>query len=382
MGRRDWGSGSVERRGKGRWRLSYELGGDPDTGKRHRRRWAFRGTKREAIQALLKAMSEHENGGVNPDEITTAEWLTQWLDGRVSDRKIGSAAEYNYRGIIKNHLTREIGSVRLQDLNAAHIRTLKSKLLASRKPRTVKKTLGLLRQALQSAVQQELLAANPASAVPMPSPDQEDKDRRALEEDEITKLREAAEGTPYDMVVRFALATGARQGEVLGATWKEIDLERGTFHVIYALKEKDGEPYLGAPKTRRSRRMIALSPAFVELLRNHRKEQDAARRELGEEWENHDLVFPIEGGGYWRRSRFYKGYRRLVNGSGIKEPKDVNFHTLRHTAASQWTKADVDTLTISRRLGHASAAFTLDNYAHELIGQQDDAARVFDDLIT
>ena len=81
MGRRDWGSGSVERRGKGRWRLSYELGRDPDTGKRHRRRWAFRGTKREAIQALLKAMSEHENGGVNPDAITTVEWLTQWLDG-------------------------------------------------------------------------------------------------------------------------------------------------------------------------------------------------------------------------------------------------------------------------------------------------------------
>ena len=381
MGRRDWGSGSVERRGKGRWRLSFEVGRDPDTGKRHRRRWAFRGTKREAIQALLKAMSEHENGGVNPAEITTEEWLVQWLDERVSDRMIGSAVAYNYRAIIKNHLAPEFDRVRLQDLRAAHIRDLKSKLSQSLQPGTVKKILGLLDQALQSAVRQELLASNPASAVPKPSPKRREKQERALNDGEILELRRVMEGTPYDIVVRFALATGARQAEVLGATWETIDLERGTFQVAQTLKIEERTFRMGAPKTKRGNRTIELSPATVQFLLDHREQQNAARLELGEEWGDLDLVFPNGRGRYWHRVVFYRGYRRLVDGSKIKRPREVKFHTLRHTAASQWIAARVDMLTVSLRLGHESAAFTLDNYGHELIGQQGPAARTLDHLI-
>lgn len=408
MARRDWGSGSVERRGKRRWRVGWECRRCAATGKRGRHRYSVEGTKREAIAALERAKREQrcggvdnggvDNGGVDPNRITTGAWLTQWLQGRVKDRRIGSRVEYNYRGIIANHLTPEIGHVRLQDLTPTHILNLKDKLLAppqpgAARPRTrrsdeglqhgtVKKILGMLRQALQSAVQQELLGRNPVSAVPMPSPAAEGKtEKRALEETEIKKLLRAVEGTRYDAPVQFALATGARQGEVLGATWNALDLERGTFHVIRALKEENGKLVLGAPKTRRSRRAIALSPETVEMLRRHRAEQDAARLALGAEWKDRRLVFPTKDGEYWHRATLYKGYRQLVNGSGIDRPKEVNFHTLRHTAASQWAKAGVDPLTITRRLGHSSAAFTLDNYAHELIGQQDDAARVFDVLV-
>ena len=414
MGRRDWGTGSIEQRSKRHWRVGFDLPRDPVTGKRRRIRFTIRGTKREAIEALSKAMheykyngvvgdaittAEYKHNGVDGDPITTVEWLEQWLDERVSDGKIGSRVEYNYRGIVKNHLTPEIGSVRLQDLSPTHIRNLKRKLLASPEsgtarhrarhpkgglqPRTVTKILRLVRQALQSAIEQDLIASNPASAVPMPSPGQQDKEKRALEADEIKKLLKITKGTPYEMAVAFALATGARQGEILGTRWKALDLERGTVRVTHALKEaKDGTLYLGPPKTKRSRRTIALSPLLVEMLRSHRAEQDAARLKLGEAYEDHDLVFPLEGGGYWHRSRFYTGYKKLVMRSGIERPEDgVTFHALRHTAASQWTKANVDSLTISRRLGHASAAFTLDNYAHELIGQQDDAARALDHLI-
>ena len=230
MSRRNWGEGSIEKRSKGSWRVSVELGRDP-TGKRRRRRFSVRGTKRDAQKQLQKAMSMRAHGGVDPNAITTAEWLRQWLAERVSDHAISPAVAYNYGKIIEHHLVPAIGSVRLQDLRDANIRSLKSELLLSRKPGTVRRILGLLRQALNSAVTQELLARNPALTVPMPSPKHGKKERRALSESEIEELLRVAKNTPYDMVIGFALATGARQAEVLGATWGAIDLERGTFRV-------------------------------------------------------------------------------------------------------------------------------------------------------
>ena len=381
MTRRDWGEGSIEKRSKRSYRVAVELPPDPTTGKRRRRRFSVRGTKRDAQKQLQKAMSMRDHGGVDPNGVTTAEWLKQWLAERVSDRAISPAVAYNYGKIIEHHLVPAIGSVRLQDLRDANIRSLKSELLRSRKPGTVRKILGLLRQALNSAVTQELLARNPALTVPMPSPKHGKKDRRALNGGEIAELLRVAKSTPYDMVIRFALATGARQAEVLGATWRAIDLERGTFHVTHTLQVVEREFRMVPPKTEHSHRTIELSPTTVQLLLEHRAAQNATQLELGEEWEDHDLVFPAERGRYWHRGTFYQGYRELVDASGIEKPREVNFHTLRHTAASQWIAKGVDLLTVSRRLGHASASFTLDVYAHMLPGQQGPAAEALDHLI-
>ena len=285
-------------------------------------------------------MSRRDWGsGVDPNQITTAEWLTQWLDERVRDQAIGPAVAYSYGKTIENHLVPAIGSVRLQDLRDAHIRDLQTRLSESLMPGTVRKILGLLHQALNSAVTRELLARNPASTVPNPKAEDKGKERRVLNQKEIEELLRVAKNTQYDMVLRFALATGARQAEVLGATWRAIDLERGAFHVIQTLQVVEREFRLVPPKTNRSRRTIELSATTVRLLLEHRAAQNATQLELGEEWEDHDLVFPAERGRYWHRALFYRGYRELVDARGIEKPREVNFHTLRHTAASQWIAA-------------------------------------------
>ena len=177
---------------------------------------------------------------MSPNGITTAGWFTQWLEERVSDGKFGSAVEYNYRSIIRNHLTPAFGSVHLRDLRVADIRDLKTRLPQSLQPGTTRKILGLIHHALQSAVEQELLATNPASA-------------------ESAELLRVANDTPYDMPIRFALATGARQAEVLGATWGVIDVERGTFHVIKTLKIEKRE-FRMAPRRRNARAARSNSP--------------------------------------------------------------------------------------------------------------------------
>ena len=71
---------------------------------------------------------------MSPNGITTAGWFTQWLEERVGDGKFGSAVEYNYRSIIRNHLTPAFGNVHLRDLRVADIRDLKTRLPQSSSP--------------------------------------------------------------------------------------------------------------------------------------------------------------------------------------------------------------------------------------------------------
>ena len=65
----------------------------------------------------------------------------------------------------------------------------------------------------------------------------------------------------------------------------------------------------------------------------------------------------------------------------ISDPQNVNFHTLRHTAASLWIRDGVDVATVSRRLGHQKSSFTIDTYAHLFEGQQLHAATALDRVL-
>ncbi len=67
--------------------------------------------------------------------------------------------------------------------------------------------------------------------------------------------------------------------------------------------------------------------------------------------------------------------------TNIVNIEGVHWHTLRHTAATQWIAHDVDIFSVSRRLGHASAAFTMDVYGHLLKGQQRHASEALDHLL-
>ena len=318
---------------------------------------------------------------MDPNRITTGEWLTTWMDGRALDGDIGPRTIANYRSILNNHLVPRIGHVLLQELRPNHVQALKDELLQSRKTATVRKILVMLRQALDAAVNQELLQRNPASAVRNPAARSQGSERRALDGDEIAKLSRVATGTALEVPIRFALVTGVRQSELLGAEWDAVNLERRTFRVVQGLHYVDGEFRLLPPKTQGSRRTIQLSAKTVGWLLDHRNDQQRRRDRLGTTWEDRNLVFPNASGGYWHRQALSGLFRKLLNQSGIEDPASVSFHSLRHTAASQWIMAGIDPKTVAERLGHSRAAFTLDVYAHMLPGQQDAAAEALDDLL-
>ena len=169
------------------------------------------------------------------------------------------------------------------------------------------------------------------------------------------------------MPIRLTLATGLRQGELLALRWEDIDVGGAVLTVNRTLQVLPGTVVrMRPPKTRNAHRTIELSARTVALLRQHRQGQNHHRLRVGSPW------LP---------RNFYRGYRAHVAAAGISKPATVVWHTLRRTAATHWSKAGVEIHVVSRRLGHASAAFTMDTYGHMLAGMQRRAAEAFDRLI-
>jgi integrase len=384
----NYGNGSITARGDA-WQICIEAGRDPQTGHRRRRRSTVHGTRRDAQKKLREELQKRDQGRVRPSgKITVGDWLLDWLINHQSEGHIGPRVHERYHGIISKHINPLLGSVPLRDLRPAHIKDAKARWLsgvdstadAPLSGASVSKHMLVLRQALSQAVRDEHIDRNPAAGVASPSAKPE-SERRALTEEEITLLVSRSLGTRWDAPIRFTLASGARQGETLGLAWAAVSLEEGTVDIRRTLSCVGGKVAFLPPKTDNARRTIELSVATIRMLELHRVAQNTHRLKLGPVWQDNDLVFPSLIGTPWSVRPFYKGYRRIVDESGIEHPETVNWHSLRHTAASQWLRHGIDVFTASRRLGHAKASFTMDCYGHLMKGQQRAAAEALDYLL-
>ena len=389
MSQSDYGGGNIQERSPGRWRVTVELGRDPQTGRRLRRRFTVVGSRTDALKKRREALSQRDAGTLIPaDKVTLAEWLTSWLERHYSEGHVSAKSHDRYRVVVQRHLVPALGRLKLQDLRPDHISDAKARWLSGKRSTadqplsgaSVHKHLVVLRRALSDAVRSRLISRNPADLVSAPSV-RSRTERRALTEDEIRSLVSAARGTRYDLPIRFTMATGIRQGELLGLKWEDVDLDAGTVAIRRTLSYIAGATIFAPPKTERSRRIIELSDVTVSALRQYRSEQSTRRLMLGPAWQEHGLVFPSTIGTPWLSRSLYRGYRGVLERSGISDPRSVNWHTLRHTAATQWLSHGVDIFSVSRRLGHASASFTMDVYAHLLKGQQRQAAEALDYLL-
>src|SRR5258708_40029421 len=89
---------------------------------------------------------------------------------------------------------------------------------------------------------------------------------------------------------------GLRQGEALGLRWQDVDLQLGTLQVTKQLQRMNGEFQLVEPKTKRSRRTLALPGIAVRELRDHHARQQRECDLGGDGWNHLDLEFTRCGG--------------------------------------------------------------------------------------
>ena len=375
--------GHVRKRAKGSWTIVVPLGRDPVTGRRRQLWRAIKGTRRDAEAKLAEVQHGLNTGGfVKPTKLTLAVFLRRWLQDYAATNVRPRTFE-GYRSIIESHLIRKLGSVHLAELQPTHLQAYYSALLTKGRldgrpggvsPSTALNHHRVLSEALSHAVRWGLVGRNVAQAVDPPQPRR--KEPTILDAPGITRVLEAVQGSIYYPIVHLALFTGVRRSEVLGLRWQAVDLANRTLSIIQVLLQlSNGELIVQEPKTTKSRRLIALSPAAVLGLRAHRDRQEADREVMGLTLEPSELVFAQADGSPLRPNTLTQAFRRSVRRAGLN---GVRFHDLRHTHASLMLRQGVHPKIVQERLGHATISTTLDIYSHVTAGLQEAAALKFE----
>jgi len=375
--------GHIRQRSKGSWTIWVDLGRDPETGKRKQQTLTVRGSKKDAERELRAILSRTEGGAyIRLTKMTVGEYLETWLRDYVSTNTAPSTAD-GYSDIVRTHLIPELGRFPLTALQPLHVQAYYSRMLRCGRrdgkgglsAQTVKHHHRVLYEALKHAVKHGLLIRNVGEAVDPPRPDS--KEMITLDMDDVHTLLDAAHDTPYYMLFYTALYTGLRRSELLGLRWKDVELDLATLSVVQTLHYVPGKGYIfREPKTKRSRRLVDLSPSLVLLLREHRANHELEKKLFGCSVIPDDLVFSYPDGTPLPPNSITKAFHKLAKSLGMP---GMRLHDLRHTHATLMLRQGVHPKVVSERLGHSSVAITLDTYSHVMPGIQAAAAQRFDE---
>jgi integrase len=132
------------------------------------------------------------------------------------------------------------------------------------------------------------------------------------------------------------------------------------------------------PKTRMGKRSLALDPATVAALKEHKGRQEQECAEVGSAWRDSELVFTRPDGSPIHPDLITDWFRRLARGAGLPP---IRLHDVRHSYATAALAAGVPAKVVSERLGHANIAITMDVYSHVIPGMDAQAANAVASLI-
>lgn len=160
-----------------------------------------------------------------------------------------------------------------------------------------------------------------------------------------------------------------RRGELLGLTWRHLDIEGARLSVEQQLVPTRGGVSFGPPKSSRSRRTVSLDAETVAVLREHRQAQLLERDFAADAYLDRDLVFADPLGGPIRPQRLTEAFTNLRKAAGLPVG---TLHVLRHTAATLALTSGVPVHIVAARLGD-NPNTVLSTYAH-LLPQSDELA--------
>lgn len=371
MGRkRGNGEGNIYQRKDGRWEARISLPGG-------KRKNYLAKTRQEASKLMAAGLRDLENGlAIVSDNRTVGQCLNDWL--KTAEGSVRPSTLKSYRTWVLVHLIPSLGNIKLRRLSPEQVqRFYRQKLDEGLSPTSVSHIHAVLHKALEQGVRWRAIPLNITDLVDKPKVMV--REMKVLSPDQAKALLVTAEGDRFEALYVLALATGMRQGELLGLRWDDIDLEDRRIQVQANLQRTKEGLVLISPKTSRSRRRVALGEVVIAALRRHQARQGAERLAAGSAWDDRNLVFcntlgrPVEATNLLRRA-----LKPLLNRAGLPP---IRFHDLRHTAATLLLSKGVHPKVVSDMLGHSQIGITLNTYSHVLPDMQRDATAAMDSIL-
>lgn len=220
----------------------------------------------------------------------------------------------------------------------------------------------LIHTVLEQAVKESLIPFNPAARADLPKA--EKKAVAYFQPAQVAAIRDALEAEPlkWKTITHLLLITGARRGEILGLKWAAVDFGSNRIRICNnVLYSSERGVYEDTPKTETSNRTITLPAETMQLLRQYKAWQAGERLRLGEYFQNQDFVFCQDNGNPMHPDSVTDWLKKF---SSRHDLPHIHPHSFRHTMASMLYFNGVDSVSISKRLGHAQVSTTANIYAH------------------
>jgi len=355
---------------RGTWTFVVDAPG-PDGKRRQVRRRGFKtgdeaAAAREAFRAQIKA------GNVPvPDNDSVAAFATAWLAALPAEGVEPATVKHYSEAIAR--VTATVGTVRLQDLTALDLDRAYAALLdLGRSARTVRASHVAARKMLAEAQRLGKVGRNVANdARPPRAKAARAQTFETWDYAETMRFLAAVEDHEHAALWHIAALTGLRRGELVALRWADVDLDAGTITVSRSVGKGLDGLHDKRPKSDAGRRTVELDDDLVTVLRRHRQVVRERRIALGAGWRDLDVVFCEVDGSAIHPDRLSKRWSDLVrrHAPPLGLPT-IRLHDLRHSHATQLLAASVRPDVVTERLGHASVAFTLQQYAHRYAGDQ------------
>jgi integrase len=261
------------------------------------------------------------------------------------------STQHGYQAILRKHVLPYFGEQRLCDIAKHDIQQfVTEKFRQELAWQTVRNAWIVLSTVLDSAVEYEYLAVNPARGVRFP-PQAPRPEPQVLTAYDLKRLLERLE-EPYKTMVALCSLTGVRIGELLALRWQVVDFQARTLRIAESVFQGNFQP----PKSEKSVRTIPLGPVAVQILLEHYRR---STRLSGE-----DLVFPRADGTPYRESHLLQQVLQpAAIAAGLGR---VTWHQLRHVHATVLHDLGVPVKIAQKQLGHATVETTLNIYTHAI----------------
>ena len=384
----------------------------------------------KALQAFAAAFEAKVKNGLylDADTTTLADFSQRWMEEYVKPN-LQPATVVKYQQVLNAQIIPALGHLKLSKLRPHLITTFYNGLLkdGSRQdgkpggysPGSIRKTHNVLSSILHTAVNWEVIESNPCGKVRLPTGTPAHDSVRFFSPDEVNRFlafldqpyyidisghsRIDDTGKKYHVgayriqrkipeqirvLLRLAVYSGLRKGEILALQWSDIDFDRNIISVTKAVSRVKGRVMIKAPKTKGSVRKITIPKFLTDELARLRQSQEQLRIDLeNPEWNPDGYLFTQESGAVMNYSTPYEALQDIIDRyNKSKSPEEqlpkIPFHGLRHTNATLLIAGNQDIKTVSARLGHAQSSTTLDIYAHALADRESMAADALEDVLS
>lgn len=347
-------AGSMRKRGNNSYYLEYMYEGERYS------QTVKANSPTEASRQLALFVSEIERGKIRKgNNITFTEFTQLWIDKYANDN-LSPTTLRTYKNTLNKYILDEIGRLKLNNIKRLHIQEFANKLVKeyNLSSKSTKNQIKLISSILNKAIEWDCIDYNVADKISIPKNLDKPKKKVILysyeEIEQFTKALNTLDDRELQMAIYTSLYTGARRGEVVALTFKDINFNKKTIDFNKNKVNQPGGTILKDIKTGKNR-LFYVPDNYINKVKKYYNNLGKPKKETN--------LFTMHPDTYSKK------FKEFLKANKLRE---INLKDLRALNESILVNKGLDVVSVAKRLGHLPSTAT--NYYLDQIPEEDKKA--------